>query len=78
MQNPCELARRLEASELLYVHALELMRPTRSHMSDGSRLETFGGAYYHWIEMSSEMLIAKDAVSENTEFCINFGLMKAE
>ena len=78
MKDPPEIARRLEAGDLLYVHALELMRPYKvTHV----RRVTVGT--HHWCiltlaDLCWELLVAKDAFTENEEFCINVGLMTAE
>ena len=78
MEDPCEIARRLETGELLYLRSLELMRQyTITHV------RRIAVASHRWciLKLSglySELLIAKDAFTENEEFCINIGIMTAE
>ena len=78
MEDPSEIARLIEAGDLLYVHALDLKR-------------TYNVTHVRWITVGtnrwcmltlaglcSELLVANDAFTENEDFCINVELMPAE
>ena len=77
MEDPSEIARRLEAGDL-YVHALELMRPYNFTHVRRITIGTHRGCILTLGGLCSEMLVAKDAFTENEDFCINVGMMTAE
>ena len=76
MEGPSEIARRLEAGDL-YVHALELMRPYNFTHVRRVTVGTHRWCILTLAGLCSELLVAKDAFTEN-EFCLNVGLMTSE